>query len=124
MEAIILSVSASRTATLVSPTAPTALGRNGLDVTTDKGPAVAAIELIKKWRLFIRDFLYWPPARDQYISDCPAFRRFSYLHVARAEHPEHVSTPAPNRLLSTVPRGRQSCEASKRMALASCGDSP
>jgi hypothetical protein len=38
---------------------------------------VAAIELIKNWRLFIRDFRFGP-ARYQYMSDCAAFRGLCY----------------------------------------------
>jgi hypothetical protein len=49
MEAMTLSVSTSRTATLGAPAAGAALKRSGLDTTTDRGTAaVAAIELMRK----------------------------------------------------------------------------
>src|SRR5437763_16890757 len=56
MEAMTLSVSTSRTATPGVPAGGAALETRGLDTRTDKGAAVAAIELMRKWRLFIRGF--------------------------------------------------------------------
>jgi hypothetical protein len=49
MEAMTLSVSTSRTATLGPPAAGAALEASGLDTTMDRGTAaLAAIELIRK----------------------------------------------------------------------------
>src|ERR1035438_6022707 len=54
---VTLSVSTSRTATLGPPVASASLEPGGLDTATDGATAaVAAIELMRKWRLFIGDF--------------------------------------------------------------------
>jgi hypothetical protein len=56
MEAMTLSVSTSRTATLSPSAAGASLEASGPDTATDGAPAeVAAIELMRKWRLFIGD---------------------------------------------------------------------
>src|SRR5215471_7930605 len=56
MGAVALSVSTSSTATLDSSAAGAASETRGLDITPDTGMPAAAIELIRKWRLFIREF--------------------------------------------------------------------
>jgi len=64
-----LSVSTGRTATLGPPAAGTSLEGGGLEAVTDGAvAAVAAIELMRKWRLFIGDFHFALPRRHQYTS--------------------------------------------------------
>src|SRR3954468_22065971 len=55
MRVVARSVSTSRTATLASPAASTGLERNGLDTTLRGTAAEAAAELMRKFRLFMRD---------------------------------------------------------------------
>jgi hypothetical protein len=60
-----LSVSTGRTATLGPPAAGASLEASGLDTATDGATAdVAAIELKRKWRLFIGDFFLGYPGRQ------------------------------------------------------------
>src|ERR1017187_1514398 len=69
MEAMTRSVSTGRTATLGPPAAASSLEADPLDTATDGATAaVAAIELMRKWRLFIGDFHLGFPARHQYTS--------------------------------------------------------
>jgi hypothetical protein len=63
MGAITLSVSTGRTATR-DPPAGASLEATGFDMATDGATAaVAAIELMRKWRLFIGDFHLLVPGR-------------------------------------------------------------
>ena len=71
MEPITLSVSTKRMATLALPVAASAFCITGVDVTAVKRLAIAAVELIKKLRLFIRDFRYWALTRNKYIFSRP-----------------------------------------------------
>src|ERR1035437_6010019 len=62
MGVVTLFVSTSRTATLGPPVASASLEPSGLDTATAGRPAaVAAIELMRKWRLFIGDFHFGFP---------------------------------------------------------------
>ena len=58
-------------ASVRSDAAAAALWSNGLDVTADKGPAPADVELIKKWRLFIRPCRHLQPHKHIFACSPP-----------------------------------------------------